>query len=203
MSLLLIRHGETLGNASGFIQHPKTPLNGNGLSQATLLAKKLSQERGIDIVLTSDYTRALQTAQKIAKNTSSILCVCPLLRERNFGKLRGKFYAELGNLDVFAENYVPPNGESWDKFQQRVDSAWDEITKKKSETKGALAVVTHGLVLRSLIERKLIISVEMMNPDFVVGNTSVTTVDGSPPWKVKELASVGHLSDTKMAPGIA
>ena len=202
-TLLLIRHGETAGNANGIIQHPDTPLNDNGLSQATLLAKKLSFEYGIDTILTSDYTRALQTARKIADNNNSTISVSSLLRERNFGKLRGTSYAELGNLDVFSESYTPPDGESWDKFHQRVDSAWEEIKKVKSEINGTLAVVTHGLVLRSLIERKLTIAPGMVSPEFVVGNTSVTAIEGSSPWKVRDLASVDHLIGKTMAHGIA
>ena len=47
----------------------------------------------------------------------------PLLHERNFGDIRGTPYASLG-FDMFAPDYAPPNGETWEVFHTRVDRAW-------------------------------------------------------------------------------
>ena len=154
MSLLLIRHGETAGNANGIIQHPETPLNKIGMDQATRLANRLSQTR-IDLILSSDYARALETARKISQMSGAEILTSRLLRERNFGKLRGKSYADLGELDVFSKEYIPPEGESWKIFNARVDDAWEEITRTKIKLEGKLVVVTHGLVLRAVIERAI------------------------------------------------
>ena len=194
MSLLLIRHGETAGNANGIIQHPETPLNKTGMDQATRLANRLSQTR-IGLILSSDYVRALETAEKIAQSSGAKVLTSRLLRERNFGKLRGKSYADLGGLDVFSNEYIPPEGESWQVFNARVDDAWEEITKTKIKLEGKLVVITHGLVLRSVIERKLIVSQDKVKPNLVVNNTSVTVVEGQSPWRVKNLAVVDHLEN--------
>ena len=70
-----------------------------------------------------------------------------------------------------------------------------EITKTKIRLEGNLVVITHGLVLRSVIERKLIVSQDKVKPNLVVNNTSVTVVEGQSPWRVKNLAVVDHLEN--------
>jgi broad specificity phosphatase PhoE len=49
MTILLVRHGETAGNASRILQRPDVPLNERGLRQADLLAQRCS----ITVSLTS------------------------------------------------------------------------------------------------------------------------------------------------------
>jgi len=44
--LFLIRHGETVGNASRTVQQPDSPLSARGLAQADRLARRLASERG-------------------------------------------------------------------------------------------------------------------------------------------------------------
>jgi len=194
MALLLIRHGETDLNTARVVQFPDTPLGECGKQQAEQLGLSLAS-RSIELVLTSDYQRARTTAESVAKHASVDLIESKHLRERNFGTIRGTSYAALEGVDIFAADYVPPGGESWDAFNTRVDIAWDEVTSHARRLSGDLAVVTHGLVLRSLIERILDVSDHVLEPDVVVANTSVTIVDHSPPWRVVELANVEHLED--------
>ena len=192
MAVLLIRHGETDLNAAQVVQFPETPLGDHGLLQAEQLGRSLSR-RSIELVLTSDYQRARTTAERVAQHTGAKLIESLHLRERNFGEIRGKPYTEFGELDIFGLDYEPPGGESWDAFHARVDIAWGEVTSHAQSLSGDLAVVTHGLVLRSLLERKLDVSDHTLGTDLVVANTSVTVVDRDPPWRVVELASVEHL----------
>ena len=194
MAVLLIRHGETDLNAARILQFPDTPLGDHGLIQAEQLARSLKR-RPIDLVLTSDYQRARTTAERLAVHTGASLVESPHLRERNFGELRGTPYTELGDLDIFALDYEPPGGESWDVFHRRVDIAWGEVTARAQSLAGDLAVVTHGLVLRSLLERKLDMSNHTLGTDLVVANTSVTVVEPNPPWRVIDLASIAHLEE--------
>jgi probable phosphoglycerate mutase len=194
MALLLIRHGETDLNAARVVQFPHTPLGDNGLSQAEQLGLSL-RTRTIDLILTSDYTRARMTAERVAQHVGAELTESAFLRERNFGDIRGTAYDELGDIDIFAPEFSPPGGESWDVFHSRVDQAWEEVTARAQALSGDLVVITHGLVLRSLFERILDVSTHEIESDMVVANTSVTVVDHGPPWQVVELASVAHLSD--------
>ena len=194
MSLLLIRHGETDLNAAQVVQFPETPLGDHGLLQAEQLGQSLTR-RSVELVLTSDYQRARTTAERVAQHTGANLIESTQLRERNFGEIRGKPYTDFGDLDIFALDYKPPGGESWEDFHTRVDIAWNEITSHAQALAGDLAVVTHGLVLRSLLERRLDVSAHNLGTDLVVANTSVTIVDRDPPWRVVELASVEHLEE--------
>lgn len=192
MAVLLIRHGETNLNATQVVQFPETPLGDHGMRQAQQLGQSLAS-RSIELILTSDYQRARSTAQRVAEHTGASLIESVQLRERNFGDIRGTPYTEFGDLDIFGADYVPPGGESWDVFNTRVDIAWTEVTAHAQILTGDLAVVTHGLVLRSLLERRLDISNHTLGSDLVVANTSVTIVDRDPPWRVVELANVEHL----------
>lgn len=194
MSLLLIRHGETDFNATRVVQFPDTPLGAGGLQQAERLGRHLAARR-IGLVLTSDYRRARMTADCVARHTGATLHESPHLRERNFGELRGRSYDEFGDLDPFAPDYVPPAGESWDVFHARVDTAWAEVLEHAAQVSEDVAVVTHGLVLRSLVERVLDVSAHAWEVGTVVGNTAVTVVERVPPWRVTELASIVHLGE--------
>src|SRR6185503_4455743 len=126
--IFLIRHGETLGNASRTVQLPDNPLSPRGIAQVERLARRLERE-GIGAILSSDYARAAQTAERLAGATGLPIRHDPLLEERNFGDIRGTPYAELG-FDMFAPDYAPPNGETWEVFHTRVDRAWALVQER-------------------------------------------------------------------------
>ncbi len=202
MTLFLIRHGETDLNATRVVQFPDTPLGTNGILQAERLGQRFAHTPP-RLVLTSDYLRARMTAERLAQHAGARLLELPLLRERNFGDLRGKPYESFGGFDVFAEDYEPPGGESWPAFHARVDRAWDELLSHVADAEGDIAVVTHGLVLRSLLQRKLDAAEYEIDADLVVANTSVTMVDPTPPWRVAKLACIAHLNDVAPVGGAA
>ena len=192
MAIFLIRHGETLGNAQRIVQRPDIPLSPRGVAQAERLARRLVGE-GIERVLASDLTRARMTADHIVKATGVPLELEALLHERNFGDIRGTAYADLG-LDMFAPDYAPPNGESWEVFHARVDRAWARVQAVAAATPGHLAVVTHGLVCKSLAGRHLALPAGHGVPERWE-NASVTIVDARAPWRVELLNCVAHLED--------
>lgn len=190
MKLFLIRHGETQGNAERRLQHPETPLSERGCDQAERLAGRLAGE-GIARILSSDYARAAMTAERVGAAAAAPVELEPLLRERSFGDLRGRAYADL-DFDPFAPDYAPPGGESWDVFRARVASAWERVAAEIPRTEGNLAVVTHGLVCHVLAERHLCLD---ETPVIGFPNTAVTVVDPAPPWRVWLLGCVSHLDD--------
>ena len=202
MTILLVRHGETNGNASRVIQHPETPLNANGRRQAEKVAKELALTSTVEAIVTSDYKRAQETAERLSQITGAKLSYNRLLRERNFGDLRGISYDDLGDVNPFAEHYNPPNGENWIDFHHRVDAAWDEITEQKEKITGTLVVVTHGLLIRSLIERTLHVPEKLLPSELIIDNTSITSITARPPWKVSALAVADHLSQKTKAEGL-
>lgn len=198
MAILLIRHGETLGNASRVVQRPDNPLSPRGVAQAERLARRLAAE-GIARIVSSDLARAMGTAEALRSATGAPLSFEPLLQERNFGDIRGTPYAELG-FDMFAEDYAPPNGEAWPAFHARVDLAWARVRALAEEAAaGHLAVVTHGLVCRSLAARHLILPDGAVVPERWE-NTSLTIVDCPAPWCVRLLNCIAHLDDLDARP---
>jgi 2,3-bisphosphoglycerate-dependent phosphoglycerate mutase len=190
MSIFLIRHGETLGNASRIVQVAGSPLSPRGIAQAERLGRRLAPA-GIGGILSSDLARALMTAERLRQDTGASLEIDPLLQERSFGDIRGTPYANLG-FDMFAPDYEPPGGESWTAFHARVDGAWALVQAVAARTEGHLAVVTHGLVCRSLAERHLVLPAGAAVPARWE-NTSVTIADGPAPWRVTLLNCSTHL----------
>jgi broad specificity phosphatase PhoE len=198
MSIFLIRHGETAGNAARIVQRPDIPLSERGLAQAERLARRLANA-GITNILSSDLRRAAMTAEALARVTGLPIAFESLLHERNFGDIRGTAYADLG-FDPFDPGYAPPNGETWEVFHARVDGAWARIQTEAAAAGGNLAVVTHGLVCKSLAGRHLALPDGEGVPERWE-NTSVTIIDARAPWRVALLNCCVHLDDLATAPG--
>ena len=192
MSIYLIRHGQTDLNAARVIQFPDTPLSKRGEEQARRVGERLAKVP-VDLVLSSDYVRARQTAEGVVAGTGAPLEFEQSLRERNFGDLRGTAHSSHKE-DVFGEGYVPANGESWPVFHERVARAWNVVVEVASGLERDLAVVTHGLVLNSLLDRILELPEEAALQGWVVENTSVTVVEPEPPYRIGLMACTRHLT---------
>ena len=198
MAIYLIRHGETASNAARVLQFPETPLSDNGLEQARRLGARL-RGHAFGRILVSDYARAHQTAEAVAATTGAPLDVDPLFRERNFGDLRGRPYAELDaeGIQPFADDYDPPGGESWAVFHARVDGAWERMVAAAGEAAGDIAVVTHGLVCGSVARRKAVLAEGVSDDAAGWTNTSVTILEPRDPWTVTLLNCATHLDDVR------
>lgn len=212
MAILLIRHGETAGNRDRIIQVPETPLSPVGLSQADRLGKRLAGEPIVEI-WSSHLRRAHQTAQAIERATGAPLAIHEELEERNLGDLRGTAYADL-DFDPFAPGYHPPGGEGWDAFHDRVDRMWERIERHWFDRYAGgrdadhLAIVSHGLFLRSLLERRLLSRDALARlgdaeGKLTIQNTAVSIVAPSPAGArgaahdVALVACTAHLDDER------
>jgi 2,3-bisphosphoglycerate-dependent phosphoglycerate mutase len=198
--IILVRHGETAGNAARVVQREHTKLNDRGIEQARRVADRLAT-LGVESVLCSDLARARMTAEPIVARTQARIEYSPLLQERNFGDLRGTPYAEL-DFDIFAPDYHPPGGESWPQFHARVDRAWAHVMGRCASVSGNLLVLTHGLVCSSLAQRLLALPRDATPPSRW-SNSSVTLCSKQPPHAVELLDCVAHLSagPADLAPG--
>lgn len=198
MAIFLIRHGETPLNAKRVIQWPDTPLSERGEQQAVAVGERLAAAP-LALVLASDYQRAYATAQAVSHANGAPLEVETSLRERHFGDLRGQAIEEMPH-DPFAPGYAPPGGESWDEFHERARRAWGEVVIRAGQVEGDVAVVTHGLVLRSLCAYVLELAEHVSLAGAGFANTSLTMVEG-PPWTVQLLACDMHLGAGLRAEG--
>jgi probable phosphoglycerate mutase len=188
MAILLVRHGETVGNAARVVQKPEVPLNERGIWQAARLAERLF-EIGFAHVLCSDLLRARMTAEPL-RARGAVIEETPLLQERNFGDLRGTPYADLTE-DPFAPAYVPPGGESVAVFHRRVAEAFALILERRRALAGPLVVVSHGLLCRALVENHAVVAAP---PDHF-DNAGLTEIDAAPPFAVRLISCTRHLAD--------
>jgi 2,3-bisphosphoglycerate-dependent phosphoglycerate mutase len=188
--ILLVRHGETDGNAARILQRPDAPLNERGMRQAERLAQRLSA-CGFVRVLCSDLLRARMTAAPIVARAGIAVEESPLLQERNFGDLRGVPYAELAE-DPFGPDFAPPNGEDWPTFHARVADAFAFIVSRRRSAAGTLVVVTHGLVCRALVGRHALLPEGLAVPERF-DNTSITALHEDVPHGVSLINCTRHL----------
>ena len=191
MTILLVRHGETAGNASRILQRADVPLNERGMRQAQQLARRLCDYGFVHIVC-SDLLRASMTAAPLAARSGIAIEESALLQERNFGDLRGVPYAELTE-NPFGPDFVPPSGEDWPTFHSRVADAFDYIVTRRRSVNGTLVVVTHGLVCRALVERHALLPEGVVVPERF-DNASVTVLHENAPNAVSLINCTRHLA---------
>jgi broad specificity phosphatase PhoE len=143
MRLILTRHGRTEENEKGLLQGQMPgKLSKKGIEQARKLAKRLKAEK-IDAIYSSDLSRAIDTAQIIAKNHKLKVKPIATFREFNFGKLEGtrKENIDWSNLGDDVESPVTA--------RKRAKKTLDSIYRKhKGET---VVLVGHGGINRAMI----------------------------------------------------
>lgn len=159
LSLLLVRHGETLWNRERRFQgFSDVPLNERGMRQAFALAKCLRARR-IAAVYASDLVRARSTAEIIAREHEVEVRVDPRLREMNQGALEGKALEDLlreypGLLERWLAEPAEvrmPGGESLRCAQDR---AWEVVHEIRTAfPEGTIVLVGHNLCLLAVICR--------------------------------------------------
>lgn len=151
--LILIRHGETDWNVEHRIQgHLDIPLNCAGLAQAEAIGERF-REVDIDVLVSSDLTRAMQTMKPISVARNLPVVRDARLRERHLGVLQGKTTQEAEQVapeayKVFrsrAKDAALNEGESLATFAARVIDALRELTQTYQDKR--IVAVTHGGVL--------------------------------------------------------
>lgn len=196
MPLFLIRHGETALNAARVLQPADTPLSSAGLRQADALASRLAR-LGLAAIVSSDLPRALRTAEAICETTGLAITTSPLLRERNFGELRGLSYDTLG-FDPLAMSAAPRGGESAASFADRIAKAFAMLVAKRATLNGPLAVVTHGLVIRAILDAH-VDGPGTPHPPERMANASLTIIGALPPHELILFGCTSHLGERDAA----
>ena len=140
--LYLVRHGETEDNVNQILQG-QTPgkLNEQGCRQARELAEKMEGEH-IDVFVSSDLRRALQTCEIIAEPHGKPVVTTPLLRERDWGSFTGLFIPDL------KDKVWPDDIETTGQMKERARRFLNWI-KKEYPGKTVLAV-GHGIINKAI-----------------------------------------------------
>lgn len=143
--LLLLRHGETDANAAGIIQgQSHVPLNDTGMEQARRLARRLvTFKPRIELIVSSDLRRAMQTAEWIARETAAPIIADPSWRERGLGVMEGRAFADLLNWRAETGQDTPPDGETREAMEARVRRAVQQMPARFPSC-STIALVTHG-----------------------------------------------------------
>lgn len=141
MTLTLIRHAESEGNASGFINTavPGPGLTAKGEQQAQKVADTL-RGKDFDGVYASDMIRTQQTAAPLAKDLDEQVQILPGLREIEAGWFEGKPDADAASymlapsqwLDGDRDATIPGSisgNEFNDRFTQAVQKIYDSGDK--------------------------------------------------------------------------
>ena len=150
MRALLIRHGQTPGNAEGrYIGRTDEPLSAEGRAAAARVKPDFSPR----LVYVSPLKRARETAELLFPSAEQL--VLPGLREMDFGDFEGRSAAELGS-DPAYRAWVDgwclascPNGEDRLSFQRRAVAAFVEALR---EAEDPAVFVVHGGVVMAVLE---------------------------------------------------
>ncbi len=150
MLLYVTRHGKTINNETGRISGiVDVPLAPEGVEEAHALARRLYEERSryqIRHIVSSNLTRARQTAEIVAKVLSLPVTVDSRFHEVSFGSDEGSLFSERPYQERKDEPFFRfTDGESLVDAACRVYPALDEMRKKYVEN---VLLVTHGMLGR-------------------------------------------------------
>ena len=147
--LLLIRHGQSEGNAEGrFGGHTATPLSERGRREADATARALAPEK-FNAIYSSDLPRAVATATPLAQLTGLEVLSTEAFRERSVGVMEGLSFEEAAaqHPEQYAAllrrdfEHVILGGES---YRQMLDRASRELDRIIAAHKGGrVAIFTH------------------------------------------------------------
>lgn len=190
-SIILLRHGESLGNVdeSTYVNTPdwKVPLTSRGIEQSNEAGKKLKEiigDKNRVIIYYSPYLRTSQTCQEVVKHLGEdqILSMReePRISEQQFGNFQDvdevqRYKVERHNFGRFYYRFK--SGEAGLDVYSRVSSFISTLVRDCQQYRKAgtnldevnVVIVTHGLSLRLFLMRWFQFSVEEFeqsaNPD--------------------------------------
>lgn len=213
MHLYLIRHAESENNARPDHERVEDPsITERGVLQADSLADWMATHP-MDMLVSSPFRRALQTAAPVALRTSSKVEVWCDIYERG-GCYSGWLESDrrgalgLGQRDILQlipraelETEISDNGwwggrprEQDDEAQLRAVAVRHKLESRFGETQARIAVITHAEFQRMLLEQLLTgqnIDVAQFGPICNAGLTYLDFVAGT--WRLQWLNAVTHI----------
>lgn len=183
MRLLLIRHGESVGNVERRLQgQHEFPLTARGIEQSRRLAQRLSA-CPLAALYSSPVQRALATANILGETLKLPVVPLPAVQEYDFGELAGLTWLEIRErapevveaIRAGSPEYPRyPGEEGRDNFRRRVrQGLWELAEKHQDDT---VAVVTHaGPIVVFCLD---LLKLPYRRPiPFALDNASLTLID--------------------------
>jgi broad specificity phosphatase PhoE len=204
--VIIVRHAQTVWNASGKIQGQADPaLSETGQAQAQAVAERLAPV-SINAVVSSDLIRARDTTAAIAARHPGLeVLLDPDLREIDLGQWEGadreslrRDWPDLYDTWISRPNWdLVPGGERSAAFQARVMSAFGRAAAAVDADE-TVAVVTHIGVVRTLLSTIVGTDAGDLRWPWAIDNTGITVVQGPPEvdlWATPAL-EVGTINDS-------
>jgi broad specificity phosphatase PhoE len=204
--LTLLRHGESEGNFEGRHQGKADyQLTDRGRKQSQLLLERwVSESKQFNLVISSPLTRAIETAEIIAKGLNIPLKSEPLWQARDNGLLSRLSPEEVEQTVPEPESLNPYQpigqiGESLWQLYLRAGSAIQSILKSPP---GTYLVVSHGGILNMSMYAILGIPPlpQLFGPHFQFNNSafaSLTYAPASHCWTVLGVNDHAHWNFTE------
>jgi len=197
----LIRHGETRWNAERRLQGWRDiELNEVGRAQAKIVARYLASDRftaRVDVILSSDLSRARDTARQTAEHFSLPVQIDKGLRERSFGIYEGHDWTTLLGSSSATLNLRDPrqeveDGESLLQFQDRIISAFEDLAQR--HVRKNVLVFTHGGVIDMVWRKATRTPLEAPRPEPIL-NASVNqfAIGEDRVWRLTDWGRADHL----------
>ena len=207
LELILVRHGESEGNAEGRLQGQRDyPLTALGQRQVAATAKRLALKK-VAAVYSSPIKRALTTAEAIVQPHA--LSVRPVtdIQEYDFGELSGLTWPQIKERAPEVAKEIRsarpeypsyPGEEGRETFRRRVCNGLMEIAARHKGDE-RVVVVTHAGPIAVFAQH--VLGREYLRPNpFQIGNCSLTTIEfrdapqGMPTAVLVSLNQICHLA---------
>jgi len=191
-TVYFVRHGESITNSGPVVIGPTAGLTEKGKQQVQEIAARC-EKLPIEVILSSTYVRAKETAAVIHERTGKPLEFSELFVERKQPSEEKGLrrddprYVAIGveMRENFAkEGWRHSDEENFDDIKIRVR---DILAHLEARTEEHILVVTHGVILRAIIAYVLfgegLTGREMQNVirGFETANTGITVLHRQPP----------------------
>ena len=174
MKVYLVRHGESVNNDNGQPRTAETPLSELGENQARAVAKRLSDLK-FDLIYSSSYTRAKQTAEIISTQLDKPIEYWDHLIEFN------------------------PQAENFDKLAKRAQAILDHLLNHHRDQ--TVLCVSHASMIETIIAKAVFgdhLTQEMLidiKDHFDTTNTGISIVHFTKEhgWSLQSFNDAEHL----------
>ncbi|WP_342499428.1 histidine phosphatase family protein [Bacillus sp. FSL W7-1034] len=189
-AICLVRHGETDWNAAKRIQgRTDIPLNDTGKWQAEQTGLYLKDAHW-DVVISSQLSRAKETAHLILQHVHAPLVIMDDFIERDYGDAEGMSFEERQKL---FPNKQYPNMEPLSALQDRMLEGIEKVRATYPDQR--VLIVAHGAAIHALLTS--LADEHMGIKDTRLENACLNYVewtDGE--WKVNDYNVVSHLTQS-------
>ncbi len=164
--VIFVRHGESIMNKEKlFCGWTDSQLTDKGRNQAMEVAKKLKKEK-MDLIISSDLKRCLDTARIINGNNNSNILLETGLRELNFGQWEGLSYEDIKikypkEAKGWEQDYIDfpiPKGESLRMMYTRANKAFEKLIRDNSGKN--ILIVSHAGIIRGILSKQICGNIE-------------------------------------------